>query len=184
MFASKPTLTGERVVLRPAGPEHVEGLWELVHDPETVRLTGSHAKFTRAALEKWYATRREQDDRLDLAICDVKEGDYVGEIVLNQLDADNLSCGMRIALAGPRAFGRGYGSEAIRLVLEHVFTTVGLHRVSLEVFDFNERARHVYRKAGFVEEGVLRDALRWDGAWHDAIVMSVLATDWTARPAL
>ncbi|MFC4061616.1 GNAT family N-acetyltransferase [Planomonospora corallina] len=181
MFASKPTLRGERVTLRPAGPEHVDGLWELVNDPETVRLTGSRGALTYEAAAAWYGSRAEHDDRLDLAICAAEDDSYVGEIVLNELDTDNLSCNLRIALVGPRAFGRGYGSEAIRLVLDHVFATTDLHRVGLEVFDFNDRARHVYRKAGFVEEGVRRDALLWEGSWHDSILMSVLAPDWQVR---
>ncbi|MBB4939342.1 RimJ/RimL family protein N-acetyltransferase [Streptosporangium album] len=181
MFASKPTLPGERVTLRPVGPEHVEGLWELVNDPETIRLTGSHGKIDYEAARIWYGSRGDHDDRLDLAICAADHDAYVGEVVLNELDTYNLSCNLRIALLGPRAFGRGYGTEAIRLVLDHVFTTTELHRVGLEVFDFNDRAVHVYRKVGFVEEGVRRDALRQDGRWHDSIIMSVLAPDWAVR---
>jgi RimJ/RimL family protein N-acetyltransferase len=183
MFANKPTLAGERVVLRPAGPEHVEGLWELVNDPETVRLTGSHVSASREDLGTWYATRDLHDDRLDLAICDADDGDYVGEVVLNELDKGNLSCNLRIALIGPRAYGKGYGTEAVRLVLDHAFATTDLHRISLTVFSFNERARHVYKKNGFTEEGVMRDALRWDGVWHDAILMSVLAPEHAADRA-
>ncbi|WP_405140991.1 GNAT family N-acetyltransferase [Sphaerisporangium sp. NBC_01403] len=180
-FSDKPTFTGKRVVLRPAGPEHADGLWELVRDPETRRLTGSHGEFNEQATKLWYATRAEHDDRLDLAICDAADGSYVGEIVLNELDTGNMSCNLRIALVGPRVYGKGYGTEATRLVLAHAFETVGLHRISLEVFAFNARAHRVYEKVGFVKEGVLRDALRWDGEWHDAIVMSVLASDWNTH---
>jgi RimJ/RimL family protein N-acetyltransferase len=54
---------------------------------------------------------------------------------------------------------------------------VGLHRLSLEVYDFNPRARRVYEKCGFRTEGVLRDALRWDGEWINATVMSIVAGD-------
>ena len=51
---------------------------------------------------------------------------------------------------------------------------VGLHRVELDVYAFNERARRAYERCGFVVEGRLRDALRWDGEWHDALVMAVV----------
>ncbi|MEU7001105.1 GNAT family protein [Nonomuraea sp. NPDC046570] len=180
MFANKPTLVGERVTLRPVGPEHVDGLLDLLADPEVRRLTGSHADPAgREAATRWYSTRGEQSDRLDLAICVGEE--YVGEVVLNELDGDNLSCNLRVALLGARVFGKGFGSEAIRLVLDHAFTTTPLHRISLDVFAFNDRARHVYEKLGFVEEGVLRDALRWGGEWHDSISMAVLRPDWATR---
>ncbi|MFI6506468.1 GNAT family N-acetyltransferase [Streptosporangium sp. NPDC050855] len=181
MFAHKPTLPGERVTLRPVGPEHVDGLWELVNDPETVRLTGSHGRPEPEALKGWYGSRGAQADRLDLAICAAGDDAYVGEIVLNELDADNLSCNLRIALVGPRAYGRGYGTEAIRLTLDHVFRTTALHRVGLEVYAFNERAVHVYRKLGFVQEGVCRDALFMGGEWYDSVIMSILASDWVVR---
>lgn len=62
-------------------------------------------------------------------------------------------------------------------MLDYALTTVGLHRVSLRVFDFNPRARRVYEKCGFQVEGHHRDVLRWDGDWHDELVMAVLASD-------
>jgi len=179
MFAEKPTLTGARVSLHPVGPEHVEGLLTLVSDPEVARLTGSHGEIDPEAARQWYATRGGQADRLDLAI--MAGGEYVGEVVLNELDRHNLSCNLRIALIGARVFGKGYGTEAIELVLDHAFATTPLHRISLGVFAFNERARHVYKKIGFVEEGVERDCLLWDGEWHDAVRMSVLRPEWRAR---
>jgi len=55
--------------------------------------------------------------------------------------------------------------------------TVGLHRVSLGVYDFNPRAQRVYEKCGFSHEGRLREALRWDGQWHDELLMAVLHSD-------
>ena len=177
-LAEKPTLTGKLVLLRPVGVADLPGLTELVTDPEVRRLTGSHASFDVKALEWWYATRAEHDDRLDLAIVERATGEYVGEVVLNELDRNNLSCSFRIALIGARAFGRGLGTEATRLILGHAFETVGLNRVTLEVYDFNPRARHVYEKAGFVHEGTQRQALRWQDAWVDAHSMAVLADEW------
>ena len=80
-------------------------------------------------------------------------------------------------MSGTANRGRGYGTQATRLVLGYAFETVGLHRVSLEVYSFNPRAQHVYETCGFRVEGRQREALRWDGEWHDAIVMGILATD-------
>jgi RimJ/RimL family protein N-acetyltransferase len=177
-FAEKPTLVGDLVLLRPVTVEDAPGLIEMLHDEEGNRLTGTLADFDPDVAENWYATRAEHDDRLDLAVVERASGAYVGEVVLNELDADNRACGFRICLIGPRAFGRGFGSEATRLVLAHAFDTVGINRVELEVYDFNPRARHVYEKVGFVHEGTKRQALLWDGAWIDAHLMAMLASDW------
>lgn len=173
-FAAKPTLTGVLVTLRPV--ERADAAELAAVDAETIRLTGTHRKFALADLEQWYATRGEQPDRIDWAIVERATGAWAGEVVLNDLDADNRSCAFRILLQGPRFYGRGLGTEATRLAVGHAFSA-GVHRVELEVYDFNPRARRVYEKAGFRHEGTRRDALRWDGAWVDAHVMSLLASD-------
>jgi RimJ/RimL family protein N-acetyltransferase len=180
-LADKPTLTGELVLLRPVGTADAAGL--LACDDETLRLTGSHGSATLAELEQWYATRAAHADRLDLSIIERATGQWAGEVVLNELNTANESCGFRILLQGPRFYGRGLGTEASRLALGHAFGVVGVHRVELQVYDFNPRARHVYEKLGFVHEGTMRDALRWDGQWVDCHLMGLLAADWAARGA-
>ena len=179
-FTDKPTLIGERALLRPVNVDDVPGLCELLADPDGMRLTGTHQTFGADQARQWYSTRTDHDDRLDLAIVDRATGGYVGEVVLNELDPHNRSCGLRIGI-GPRGRDRGLGTEAVRLIVRYAFESVLLHRIELEVYAFNPRARHVYERVGFVHEGTRRDALRWDGEWVDAHVMALLASDWTAR---
>lgn len=176
-FAEKPVLEGEVVVLRPVMAADAPQLAGL--DAETLRLTGTHRTFSLAELEHWYGSRAEHGDRLDLAIVERATGRWAGEVVLNDLDTGNLSCSFRILLAGARYFGRGLGTEATRLMLAHAFGTVGLHRIGLEVYAFNPRARHVYEKVGFVHEGTKRQALLWEGTWIDAQLMAILAGPWS-----
>lgn len=178
-LAAKPILTGERVTLRPVTVDDAPGLVELLNDREVRRLTGTHSSRSGdlVTAQEWYRTRADHDDRIDWAIIDRNTGRYVGEAVLNDLDPENWSCSFRIALSAAANFGHGYGTEATRLAVGHAFDT-GLHRVSLEVYDFNPRARHVYEKVGFVHEGTLRQALRWDGDWIDGHVMAILSEDW------
>ena len=174
-LAAKPTLIGPSVVLRPLGPEHVDDLLAALIEPETLRLTGTHATFDREQIVRHCATRAERNDRLDYAILGKSTGAFLGDLAINDLDEDNRSCGFRIALRSDST-GHGYGSEATRLIVEHVFS-LGLHRIELEVYAFNPRARRVYEKVGFRKEGTLRDALLWDGKWVDAEIMSLLAND-------
>ncbi|GAA0264270.1 GNAT family protein [Saccharothrix mutabilis subsp. mutabilis] len=177
-FLTKPTLSGELVVLRPVVADDVPALRPMFSDPEVGRLTGTRGGDPgEERLREWYGSRGGQDGRLDLAVVERGSGVVVGEVVLNEWDAGNASCGFRISFV-PGAFGRGMGTEATRLVVGYGFEVLGLHRISLEVYAFNPRARRVYEKVGFVAEGVLRDALRWDGEWVDATVMSMLAPEW------
>jgi RimJ/RimL family protein N-acetyltransferase len=176
-FTTKPTLTGELVVLRPVTEDDYPALAVAMADPDVHRLTGSRGEIGEEKAREWYRTRQFQSDRLDLAIVDKASGAVVGEAVLNDWDPDNQCCNFRI-LIGPAGQGRGLGTEATRLIVDYGIEVIGLHRISLGVYAFNPRAQRAYEKAGFVVEGVLRDALLWDGEWVDEVVMSVLSTDW------
>jgi RimJ/RimL family protein N-acetyltransferase len=180
----KPTLCGDLVELRPFTGDDAVAMAEILADPEIARLTGSVTRTEDLGtpppletLREWYGSRSDQGDRLDLAIVDRASGRVVGEVVLNEWDADCASANFRI-LVGPTGRGRGLGTEATRLFLAHAFETVGLHRVSLEVFDFNPGARRVYEKVGFVHEGTRRQAHVFDGERIDAHDMAVLAPEW------
>ena len=73
--------------------------------------------------------------------------------------------------------GRGHGTEATRLVVDHALGPLGLHRIELEVLAFNPSARRVFEKVGFVSEGLKRHAVRWDGEWIDVEIMAIVASD-------
>lgn len=179
-FADKPTLNGKRVILRPMSIEDAAPFFASLTDEESTWLTGTRQTFTFEQIQRWTASRKDVDDRLDLSIFDRASGDWVGELAILDWDADNHSCGFRIAI-GPRGRNRGLGSEATRLVVDYVFGHLPINRIGLEVFAFNPRAIRVYERCGFIREGVLRSALHWDGEYHDAILMSILRDDWSRR---
>ncbi len=182
-FRAKPTLFGLVVTLRPVELADVPTLHALMADPEVGRLTGSVHHSRDEEPELWepeelttiYRDWMTASDRIVWVILDNHNGAIVGEAVLNHLDQDNLSCGFRIWISG--ATNRGLGTEAVRLSMGHAFS-VGLHRVELDVYDFNTRARHIYEKVGFVLEGTKREALLFDDRWIDCHVMGLLASEW------
>ena len=183
-FSHKPTLTGALVTLRPITAADADTIDRIMReDPEVAKLTGSVHTSTEQLegmpiddLRDVYGRWATADDRLVLAVVDEATREMVGEVVLNEWDEDNRSCSYR-TLIGRQGRGRGLGTEATRLVVEHALTTMGLHRVTLEVYDFNPRARHVYEKVGFRHEGTGRDALLFDGKWIDVHYMALLAHD-------
>ncbi|MEV5610385.1 GNAT family protein [Streptomyces sp. NPDC052225] len=179
-FAAKPVLTGARAVLRPFTEDDAEVMAVIIEDPEVVRFTGGPASFGAERLRAWYGSRSDQDDRLDLAVTDRVTGELVGEVVLNEWDPDHRHATFR-TLIGPRGRGRGVGTEAARLIVGYGFETAGLHRIGLEAYADNHRARHVYEKIGFTVEGVRRQVELHDGVWRDEVVMGLLAEEWRAR---
>lgn len=182
-FRHQPVLLGDLVRLEPLSEVVFSAYWPAMEDPDVTRLTGTHATFEADSIHTWLRTRQDHNDRADWAILRIRDGAFLGEAVINDFDPDNESASYRIWLGGSGVFGQGYGTEATRLVVDYALNQVRLHRLSLEVFDHNPRARRVYEKCGFIVEGRQRDALLWEGDWHDTIVMAILATDPRPAPA-
>lgn len=169
-----PTITTANLILEPLGPAHFDGVWSAISDVEGRRLTGTHNDFSEEQVRTHLADLAAHNDRADWAIMRRSDNVYLGEVVLNDLDAHNESMNFRIALAGGEVFGKGYGSEATQAVVDFGLNELGLHRIALEVVDFNTRAQRVYAKAGFHPEGILREAWLWDGERSDVILMAVV----------
>ena len=107
----------------------------------------------------------------------------IGSCAFSQVDGENGSAMFHITIGEKDAWGRGYGTEATQLMLDHAFGTLGLHRIALTVFEFNERAIRAYRRCGFLVEGRARESIWRDGRWWDEVAMSVLASEWRERRA-
>lgn len=186
-FSHKPTIHGQAVMLRPFQPEDIETMLEILSDYEVRKLTGSvctdeeaYAPESEEELEKsrrWYKTRNEQPDRLDLAIVDNLTNKVVGEVVFNEYDDNANKVNFRI-LIGPDGRNKGFGSEATALFLKYGFDILKLHKIELQVFSFNPRGEHVYIKNGFVLEGVLREDFKYEGEYVDYKLYSILSTEY------
>jgi RimJ/RimL family protein N-acetyltransferase len=97
----------------------------------------------------------------------------IGQAGLQRIDHFNQRCELGIAL-GKEYWGKGFGQEAVRTLIEYAFTYLNMNRVSLHVLAEDARAVGAYLKAGFREEGRLRQAAWFRGRFHDELVMSVL----------
>ena len=113
-----------------------------------------------------------------MAVHETSTGRLIGTCAFSQLDGDNGSALYHITIGEQDAWGHGYGSEATQLMIDHAFGTLGLHRIALFVFEFNERAIRAYRRCGFVVEGRSRESVWRDGRWWDELAMSILDSDW------
>lgn len=174
---NKPTLTGNKVTLRPFTADDVDCIVECIEDPEVIKLTGSQTKFTKEVLVNWYSTRNDQVDRLDLAIVDKSTNIVVGEVVINEYDKVNHSMNFRI-LIGPRGRNNGFGTEATKLTVDYIFNTTDLKQITLGVYAFNPRAQRVYEKVGFVLASVDKADLEFEGESIDLLNMVLTRENW------
>ena len=174
-------LAGATVVLRRHAPGNLRAFLRWYADPEVVRLTRyQDSPMQPDEIERFFAARALGSDSLAMAIHLRDDDRLVGTCALSQLDADNGSALFHITIGEKDAWGHGYGTEATRLMIDHAFGGLGLHRIALTVFAFNERAIRSYRSVGFVVEGRAREAIWREGRWWDEISMSILDGDWQA----
>ena len=172
-------LEGSRVVLRRHVPENLAAFRRWYSDPEIARLARYQEAPMRAEeIERFFTARVVGPDALAMAIHERGSDRLVGTCAFSQLDGDNGSALYHITIGEKDAWGRGYGTEATRLMLDHAFGALGLHRIALFVFEFNERAIRTYQRCGFVIEGRARESIFRDGRWWDELAMSVLESDW------
>ena len=108
--------------------------------------------------------------------------EYIGSIDLHAINWINRSAGIGIVIGDKSYWGRGYGSDAMGLLMRLGFDKMNLHRLWLHVHDYNQRAIASYEKCGFKREGVLRHEHFGNGRYHDTIVMAILENEYRALP--
>ena len=178
-------LRGERVVLRAIERNDVELLHEWGGDPTTWALTSAHAwtpQSTADALKDYDEGKRWRASDSGVPFAVEAEGRLAGSVSLWAIDTLSRNGHLGISL-GPHARGRGWGSDACRVLLRYAFLHRGLHRVQLEVLADNAAAVRAYEAVGFVHEGRRRESAWVDGVFVDELVMSVLQREWAARQA-
>jgi RimJ/RimL family protein N-acetyltransferase len=173
-------LVGDRVRLRGVREDDLATLakWEM--DPGRMATLSSRVAppseaTAKERIAKWSAN--EKDD-LGFAIETLEDPPVlVGLIGLWGARPKDRCATLGIAL-GRECIGRGYGTDAMRVIVGYGFREMGLHRIQLGVAPFNPAGIRAYQKAGFVEEGRLRESVLHDGRWYDEVLMSILDHEW------
>ena len=175
-------IEGETVVLRRHTRDNLADFQRWYQDPEVSRLTRyQDGPMRPEEIERFFLMRAIGPDALAMGIHVKSTNRLIGSCAFSQLDGDNGSALFHITIGEHDCWGRGYGSEATAIMVDHAFASLNLHRVALSVFAFNERAVRAYARVGFVNEGAAREAIWRDGRWWDEIHMSVLEPEWRAR---
>ena len=177
-------IPGRLVTLRRHRQENLPHVIRWYRDPELARLTRYQTRpMALEEIEGFFRNRLLSSEALAYAIHERPGERLIGVTTFSSLDPDNGSALFHITIGERDCWGRGYGTETVELMLGHAFERLGLHRVGLSVFAFNDRAVRAYLKAGFREEGRLRDAVWRDGEWWDEIQMGILEREWRKRVA-
>lgn len=171
-----PFLVGKQVYLRGLQRSDIDGPWfDWFHDQDNTRFmfNGSRPN-SRESMEAFYEHAATSKDDLILAICMNEDNRHVGNISLQQVSWFYRRAELGIIVGDRSVQGRGVATEALKLILAHGFNRLNLHKVYLRVEEGNKAARRAFEKAGFVEEGILRDEILHHRAWQNSVYMGVL----------
>ena len=173
------TLTGELVGLRLVRDADLESFVAWWSDPRTL-VTMAGGKLVARPAEQVAETFRlwssNQGSDAGLAVVELATGELIGHIALYGATVKDRCATLNVMIGAPYQ-GRGLGTDAVRTIVGYGFTGLGLHRIELTVNGDNPAAIAAYRKAGFVEEGRLREAFFQGGRWQDFVRMGVLARE-------
>lgn len=166
-------LFGKNVKLRPLrfGDENLFFRWR--NDLDYIALTKSFRLPKHEATEKdWLASvmADKSNKSVIFIIESLSDAEAAGFVQLSRIDWISRNCLFGIALPEKDFQGRGFGSEAMQLIFDYAFKTLNLNKISLEVVAFNENSIHLYEKAGFEREGVLKKHYFWNDAFHDVLI--------------
>lgn len=108
----------------------------------------------------------------------IQEDQLIGFVVIHSIEWNNRAGMLAIGIGEAKNRNKGYGTEALRLILRYAFHELNLTRVGLDVIDYNKRAIRAYEKVGFQQEGRLRSAVLRDGESYDRVLMGILYSEW------
>lgn len=126
----------------------------------------------------WSKSERSGD--VGFSVVDRTSDTLVGHVTLFGAKLPVRAATLAVMI-GSEHVGHGYGTDAVRLLTDYGFREMGLNRIEIQVHAFNDRARAVYARTGYQIEGVRREATFHDGHFHDEVIMSALARDWSTR---
>jgi len=173
-----PFLVGERIYLRPLAEEDLDRCMRWINDPEILSTLGRRFPMSRTLEREWLTSQYKSEKDFSLAIV-LKDGDlHIGNCGLHQIDYQNRNAEFGILIGEKEHWGHGYAPEAAKMILQHGFDELNLHRISLEVYSHNERAQRAYEKAGFTPEGTMREAYFRSGRYYDNLIMGILRSEW------
>jgi RimJ/RimL family protein N-acetyltransferase len=171
-------LTGSRVYLRPIEKDDLKQLYIWSNNPEIRGLTGEVFPTSQAGTEEYLAKLQADSSRVWFGIVLQENDQLIGEAGLLRMFPAWRTTDLSIIIGERSVWGKGYGNEAMELVLDYVFGYLNYHRVAIGVVGSNERALRFYERIGFKREGIQRDGYYYAHEYQDFIMMSLLEDEY------
>jgi RimJ/RimL family protein N-acetyltransferase len=175
----KQRIMGDKIYLRPLEKKEMILISRWHNDDEIMTLFAISEKKPEEYWLNWF--ERIENDPTIIYFGIVKKSDekLIGYVHLEGISWPHKLCrDIGILIGEKDQWSKGFGTEAMKLMIKHSFKDLGLHRLELMTFPFNKRGLKVWDKCGFTQEGIMRKARLVKGEWHDLIFMSLLKDEY------
>lgn len=169
-------LVGERIYLSPRSLEDAEIFTEWMNDFCVTDYIGRSHTSMSLQDEKEYLEKVKKEE-MSFAIIDSQKDEMIGTVGLHSIDNINRTATLGIFIGNKNYWSKGYGTEAIQLLLDFGFNYLNLNNIDLALMEFNQRALKCYQKCGFKEMGRKRKCRFINGQYYDTIYMDILAEE-------
>lgn len=174
-------IVGDRLYLSPTSAEDVELFTQWLNDFQTTDYIGRSGYIMTTLNEQEYLENRSKKDMASFCIVTLEEDKLIGTISLEHINLINRDAILGIFIGDGNYRNQGYGTEAIKLILDYGFNYLNLHSIKLDVMDFNQRAQKCYQKCGFKECGRRRECKYINGKYYDSITMDILKDEFNGE---
>lgn len=174
--------SGELVNLRAFTEADIKPSVEYMNDPEIILNLDDDAPIPQSyeTQKEWFEEMRKNKKNYKdfFWAIDTKDGMYIGGCGVNHMDRKNRVAQVGIFIGDKEYLGKGYGTDAMNVLLKFLFEEYNVNKVKLSVFDYNKRAIKSYEKCGFKTEVIMRDSVFRFGKYHDMRSMAILKEEY------
>lgn len=167
-------LIGETTILTALSQDVATLILKWVNDPEIKKMTGTTYPISEFEHADWIDKQTKSEKNKLFLIREKHNQEPIGTIGLKQIDFINRNAELYISIGEEKYRSHGYGTDAVKTLLNFCFTTLNLHKVFLKVFAFNAPAIKSYEKAGFCVEGILKEHHFYNGIYHDVYLLGII----------
>jgi RimJ/RimL family protein N-acetyltransferase len=167
---------GEKVGLRAYKVEDIPIATAFVNDKELKKFLVTNVPFPMSLWEEeaWIKSQSSnKNGEFNFAIEDLKSKKYIGGCGIQTVNWLARVAIVGIMIGDKEYWGKGYGTDAMKVLIKFIFEDMNINKIRLSTFSFNERAIRCYKKCGFKVEGVLKAEIFKEGKYYDEVIMSI-----------
>lgn len=163
----------DKIKLTPLNKEDLPLLYEWINNKELVHYNTQYKPIDYQSHEEWFGKIKNSKDMVIFAIRKSSGNKLIGTCQLHSISSVYRTAELQIRIGDEKEQQMGFGTDAVKLLVEYGFKDLNLRKIFIHVFSDNMRAINVYKNVGFVQEGLLKEHCFIDGKYKDILIMSI-----------